>query len=171
MSETTGPVLTVAPPVEAKKPTKSRIATVWGVSVILALIVGIAIGTSSRSTPKSTDGSALIGVAGDAAVVDEVAPLPLPTPADFTIAIIVLEKDCFGSAGCSIVYRINPTYTGATPLPTDRTLTVIYEVTGGEDAKIGHFTITGGTAAFDEKEALATKSAKAELVAKVTSVQ
>src|SRR5437879_3831841 len=37
-----------------------------------------------------------------------------PTPDDFTIGIKVLSKQCFGSAGCNIEFRIDPSYTGAT---------------------------------------------------------
>jgi hypothetical protein len=34
------------------------------------------------------------------------SPAPLRSPSDFTIGIKVLEKKCFGSAGCNIIYQI-----------------------------------------------------------------
>jgi hypothetical protein len=46
-------------------------------------------------------------------------PTEEPTAAGFTtrksdseLGIKILEKKCFGSAGCSVTYRIKPTYVG-----------------------------------------------------------
>jgi hypothetical protein len=46
-------------------------------------------------------------------------PTEEPTAAGFTtrksdseLRIKILEKKCFGSAGCSVTYRIKPTYVG-----------------------------------------------------------
>ena len=46
-------------------------------------------------------------------------PIEEPTAAgfttrksDFEIGIKILEKKCFGSAGCSVIYRIKPKYVG-----------------------------------------------------------
>jgi hypothetical protein len=35
---------------------------------------------------------------------------------DFEIGIKILEKKCFGSAGCSVTYRIKPKYVGTQEL-------------------------------------------------------
>jgi hypothetical protein len=36
----------------------------------------------------------------------------LPRKSDFEIGIKILEKKCFGSAGCSVTYRIKPSTSG-----------------------------------------------------------
>ena len=39
-----------------------------------------------------------------------------PRKSDFEIGIKILEKKCFGSAGCSLTYRIKPKYVGTQEL-------------------------------------------------------
>jgi hypothetical protein len=39
-----------------------------------------------------------------------------PRKSDFEIGIKILEKKCFGSAGCSVTYRIKPEYVGTQEL-------------------------------------------------------
>lgn len=93
-----------------------------------------------------------------------------PNPAHFKIELVVLEKSCFGSAGCNITYRIDPTYTG----PSDISDTeVTYEVTGGESGpQVNTFEIDGsGQATFDSSEFLSTSTSRPNLRAKVTSVR
>ena len=93
-----------------------------------------------------------------------------PDPAHFKIGIVVLEKECFASAGCNITYRIDPSYNG----PSDISDTeVTYEVVGGEDgAIVNTFEIDGsGEASFDEREFASTASSRKALTARVTSVR
>ncbi|MBU9764634.1 hypothetical protein FR943_12340 [Mycobacterium sp. TNTM28] len=95
------------------------------------------------------------------------AVLP-PTTADFDVDVIITEQKCFGSAGCSYQYTINPRYTGAKPLP-DKT-TVVFTVTGGEQDQIGNFTIAAdGTATFDRETSIDGPEG-ADLQATVTQV-
>lgn len=67
----------------------------------------------------------------------------VPTTADFAIGIDVLSKQCFGSAGCNLTYKINVTYNGLTPLDPSKTYTVVYDVAGGESPITANFTIKG----------------------------
>jgi len=92
-----------------------------------------------------------------------------PSPRDFTLFIRILKKECFGSAGCNVTFRINPTYDGPT-LPDDQKLTVTYEVTGGEEPKVNSFEMTGNEATFDSEEFIGTRSPSAKLRARVTDV-
>jgi hypothetical protein len=39
-----------------------------------------------------------------------------PRKSDFEIGIKILEKKCFGSAGCSVTYQIKPKYVGTQEL-------------------------------------------------------
>jgi hypothetical protein len=59
-----------------------------------------------------------------------------PTPADFTLDVIVTSKQCFGANACNYTYRVDPHYVGAQPLP-DKKLTAIYTVTGGGQSYFG----------------------------------
>lgn len=93
-------------------------------------------------------------------------------PSDFTIGIKIREKQCFGSAGCNITYRINPSYTGTEPLPDTGVIEISYTVTGDESGPIQNtFTIDGeGAARFDKEESASTKANSVKLKAKATDV-
>lgn len=91
-----------------------------------------------------------------------------PAPADFVIDVIVTEQKCFGSAGCIYKFTINPQYLSTKPLP-DKT-TVVFKVTGGDQAQVGNFTIDGdGTATFDRATTIDGPEG-ADLQATVTQV-
>lgn len=75
----------------------------------------------------------------------------VPTPEDFQVAIIETERSCFGSAGCNIRFRIDPTYVGTSALAPGSSYTVIYEVRGGDDVQTKNFTVEGGEARFREE--------------------
>ncbi|MED5811656.1 hypothetical protein VST63_04730 [Mycolicibacterium sp. 050232] len=91
-----------------------------------------------------------------------------PTAADFVVGVVITEQKCFGSAGCSYRYTINPQYLSTKPLP-DKT-TVIFKVTGGDQDQVGNFTIDAdGTATFD-REAGISGPEDADLRATVTQV-
>lgn len=101
-----------------------------------------------------------------------VAP-PTYTPPDassITLAVVVLSKQCFGSAGCDVAYRIQPTCT-ACDAADPSTYTVVYQLTGGSDGvQIGNLTITGSEAHEDAQDMAQTASSKATLTATVTEV-
>ncbi|HEX6517575.1 MAG TPA: hypothetical protein VF049_18560 [Nocardioidaceae bacterium] len=91
-------------------------------------------------------------------------------PSDFKIKLKIREKACFGSAGCNVVFQIDPRYVGAQDLSSG-SYDVTYKVLGGEDGpKINTFTIDDGQASYDEEESLSTSSESATLRAKVTDV-
>jgi hypothetical protein len=98
-------------------------------------------------------------------------PAPLPDPSQFDIKVKVLKKQCFGSAGCNVVYQIDPTYTGTTPLP-QQTMTVVYEVSGDESGpSTNNFTIQrDGKASYPSQETASTPSSRVTLTAKAVSV-
>lgn len=125
-------------------------------------------------------GSALltIGYATGTATNDSAAPsaygygtsFPLPQVSDFTIGVKILEKQCFGSAGCNIIYRIEPAYLGD-PTQLSREYTVVYEVTGGEDGpQVNNFVVDSEGFRFQKEERTGTSSSGATLKAKATSV-
>ncbi len=92
-----------------------------------------------------------------------------PTAADFTIEIIELRRACFGSAGCNVTYRINPSYIGGQVPPRDADYTVLYEVTGGESPMLDNFTLKGTEMSFRAESTISTP-ADVPITATVTRV-
>lgn len=93
----------------------------------------------------------------------------VPKPSDFKIGIRIRSKECFGSAGCNVIFQIDPQYVGSQSLG-DGAYDVTYEVRGGSDTIINTFQIDGGSASFDEEEMADLRSAGVRLTAKVTDV-
>jgi hypothetical protein len=90
------------------------------------------------STPPTTAGPTTT-----AAPTTTAPPPHKPTPEDFKLELIETSRSCFGSAGCNVKYKIEPTYVGPSNLDVSRSYTVIYEVTGGDDVKTDNFTLRG----------------------------
>jgi hypothetical protein len=57
---------------------------------------------------------------------------------NFRIDLIVIEKQCFGSAGCLITMRPDLVYldNGQGPVPKNRSYLLVYEVYGDEDGTL-----------------------------------
>lgn len=89
---------------------------------------------------------------------------------DFALKIKIKEKECFGSAGCVVVYQINPNYVGLEDASTG-TWDITYKVTGGEDAIVNTMTLEDGSFSFDAEESVSTPSSGSVLKAKVMSVE
>lgn len=119
---------------------------------------------------ESTSAAPSVSVSATPSRTVDPVVLYAPEPDDFEITVKVLKKQCFGSAGCNVTYRIDPSYVGTMSIPDAGTTEVTYEVKGGEDPQISTFTIEDGTATFDSEERLQTSSSKAKLTAKVTDV-
>ena len=94
-----------------------------------------------------------------------------PKKSDFEIGIKILEKTCFGTGGCSIMYRIKPKYVGTQELPDEGTIEVSYLVTGNESGpRQNTFEMVAGQAKVDKEEFAGTPSAGTVLKAKVIEV-
>jgi hypothetical protein len=94
-----------------------------------------------------------------------------PRKSDFEIGIKILEKTCFGTGGCSIMYRIKAKYVGTQELPDEGTIEVSYRVTGDESGpRHNTFEIVGGQPEFDREEFAGTRSSGTVLKAKVIEV-
>jgi hypothetical protein len=72
-------------------------------------------------------------------------PASVPTPKEFTINVVVTERDCQPGGGCVYKYTIEPKYIGFHPLPATP-FTVRYEVQGGNQPQPGEFTVEGSQA-------------------------
>jgi hypothetical protein len=98
------------------------------------------------------------------------------TPADITLAVKVLKKECFGSAGCNVTYTVAPSYTATVGAEPNSSWDVTYEIKGGSEQQINtlHMSFDGtgqhGSFQADSEEMISTGSAKAQLTAAVTEV-
>jgi hypothetical protein len=92
-----------------------------------------------------------------------------PDPKGFTIGVTILRKACFGSAGCNVTFRIDPSYNGADYTHTT-TWRIVYQVKGTSDAYTNSFTLTGSEASMQSEEMVETPSSSATLTATAVSV-
>ena len=173
--------------VQPLPPKKSRVGLIVlaAVAVIVLLAGGIAVGTgiANRSNkPAASPTCDVVGVngcthkegnGGGPVVLPTTAAAQVskvkPDPAGFIIGIKTIKKECFGSAGCNVTFRIDPSYKGG-PFTNSVTWEVVYEVKGGQDPLTNHFTLNGSQASFDEEEFIQTKSSSAVLTADVVEV-
>lgn len=174
----------------AAPPKKSRAGLLLGIAAAVLVAAGLSASAvlmvaadeappsvAARPSPSSTcDGYGVDANSGAvvcnpaAPVVNEGPTYAVPTAADFKVTVKILEKQCFGSAGCNITYRISPDYLGA-PLDPSVTWLVTYEVSGVEDGpQVNTFEVTGDEASFDAEETASTGSSKAKLTVKVTEI-
>lgn len=162
-------------------PRKSRAGLIVAGVAVLVLLAGgsvLAVGLTHRGAPGAGHSPAPSWSPIDWGKQTPAAPAPvvLPKATDFTLAVKVLKKSCFGSAGCNLTYRIDPTYSGA-PFPAGVRFEVVYQVNGGADPQVNRFTIGAGdgpgnswSASVQEEEFIQTKSSSAVLTAVVTDV-
>jgi hypothetical protein len=151
-----------------------RVGHQW-VSLVAALLavgaigggIGYALGHDSTRTTPAVLRPAVTAPAVDT-TTSTVAPY-IPLASDFTITVNVLTKDCFGSAGCNITYRVQPSYHGSALDPTQR-YTVTYQVNGTQDPQIGSFTMQGDEASVQQEEIAQTTTSSTQLAAQVTNV-
>jgi hypothetical protein len=176
-----------ATPTPAAAPTpvpparRPRLPWILGAVVaVILLAAGIGIGTAfflaadePAPAPPATlqgDGNAL------PSVEDEVLPDPAPTTAgplltmaDLKLSLKVTDKQCFGSAGCSITAKVEAAM--ATGFKSAETWEITYEITGVEDGPIiGSFELTDGQYDVNE-EFFETKNKKSKPAIKVTEVE
>ena len=175
-----------ASPEQKRTQNKKTLKVVGGIlgALVLTVIVGSAIGGGSKTptaaatqapTPSAADQASAAQAQADAnaeaqAVADAAAAAAAPpTKADFKLTVKTLSKNCFGSAGCNVTYRVVPTYIGTGDA---KNLEVTYEVLGGDSgATVATFTIDGaGTATYDSANTISTASSATVLKARVTDV-
>ncbi len=95
-------------------------------------------------------------------------PVPLLLE-DFEMELIVIEKVCFGSAGCNITVQPELFY-GGPPLAPGDTYTLIYEVYGSEDGTLTFNLKITGEQYTVEDERISTAHQSDELTAAVVRI-
>lgn len=144
------PTMPAVPPTPPEPPKPSRhgkLVSAVGLSVVIALGVGIFAGTWIDS--DATDGAS--GTSASPTTVDPVEQPDFvpeqdedsatvyvtPVKGDFSVDLKVKEKQCFGSAGCSLTVKPELAYDGpSAELDPDRTYEVTYEISGDESGVI-----------------------------------
>lgn len=148
---------------------------------LVALALAFSLAGCVLPAPTTTTTDAEPSASSQAPTTTEDGPTEEPTTeaparykphrADWKIAIKIKKKQCFGSAGCNVTFRINPNYVGDQQLPDSGTIEVTYVVKGDESGPITNsFTVEDGSASYDGEEFASTPRAATKLTAKVTEV-
>lgn len=138
------------------------------------LLIGVVAAVAGNGDTK-TQGSGAANVVGgqssssSSSSSSSEAAAYVPKPSDFVIRIKVRAKQCFGSAGCLITYRIDPSYRGR---PFRGSYDITYRVSGDESGpQTNTFTIDeAGNASFDSEETASTRSSKVKMKATAIGV-
>ncbi|GLY21626.1 hypothetical protein [Micromonospora sp. NBRC 101691] len=167
------------------KPSRGRALIVSGIALVIALSLGglgvTAVGNDSTdatagtgpaaaATPASSAPPAAVPTTASATTAPTLPKYATPTKRDFTLKVKILRKQCFGTAGCNLTYRIDVAYRGAGDLDPDRTYEVTYQVKGAEDPIINTFEVTGDSASVQQEEMASTERSGDTLTAVVTDV-
>ena len=119
------------PLVPGKPPKQKRFG--WLTLLIasaVALFVGTGIGAAGDPATTAVPAATVTATATETVEAENQPPSEEPEPepteepapvkfkrSDFTVGIKILSKQCFGSAGCNVEFRIDPQYVGSQPLP------------------------------------------------------
>ena len=145
-------------------PTLALLLVMAGCSAAPAQVVTVtAVPSSSAASPSSEPTRMEFS---DQDLADQLAA------SDFIVSLKVKKKHCFGSAGCNVTFRIDPSFVGSSELPESGEIEVTYKVKGAEDPYTNTFTIdSDGTAHFDSEEDVSTTSSSKRLTAVATDVE
>lgn len=148
---------------------KERPVLVWvlGGVVLLLVFAVAALGAKlveDRTQPVTSSSAAdepMVPADPEVDIVD-------PELTAFVLSPKITEKQCFGSAGCNVSFRVDVSLNA--PLDERATYEVTYEVTGVEDGPlVGTFEITGEQYTVAE-ESVSTARSSSKLKIRATSV-
>lgn len=167
------------PPSTPKAPRTFTGRQVLAVAVVVGVIafgIGAVVGNgggTSSGTPKaagSASQSATTATEVEVTTITAASTYDTPEPSDFELTVKTLSKQCFGSAGCDITYRIQAGWDGT--YDPDKTYEIVYEVRGDESGpQTNNFTITGDEYQVSQEETASTRSSGVKLTARVVSVE
>lgn len=146
-------------------------------AVILAAATVLACGSGDFDDPTKKDGQAGSSTtSGGTTVTTSKAPkgktyAPLG-PADIKLTVKVLSRQCFGSAGCNVEFRISG-LTFSKELDPEAEYEVTYTYKGLEDPVESRLTLQGADGKYEveETEYGQTKRKSDKITAVVTSVE
>jgi hypothetical protein len=173
-----GPPPGPQPPATPKAPRTFTGRQVLAVAVVVGVIafgIGAAVGNGggiSSGTPKAAGSASQSATTTTEVEVTTTAAstYDAPEPSDFELTVKTLSKQCFGSAGCNVTYRIQAGWDGT--YDPAMTYEVVYEVRGDESGpQTNNFTITGDEYEISQEESASTRSSGVKLTARVISVE
>lgn len=130
----------------------------------------IACGSTPPGDPIGTEAGTTTGGAAVATTAAKTA-YAKPLPADFTLKLTELSRQCFGSAGCNVTFTVELTKTNtAAVYDPAKSWRVTYTVTGTTDPYSNYLTVTGDQYSHNDTEMVQVKTAKAQLTATVNDV-
>lgn len=140
---------------------------------LLALALGAGLFLAGCAADDALTGDQSTGRASTSAAAPAAEPrYHQPVPGDFKLTIKVLEKKCFGEAGCNVTFRVNLAYDdSAGALDPDKTYEITYRVRGGDEPLVNTLEATGDDYSRDREELIGTAGPSAKLTAKVTDVE
>jgi len=146
------------------------VAVVVGVLAFgIGAVVGNGGGTSSGTSKAAGSTSQSVTTTTEVEVTTTASTYDTPEPSNFELTVKTLSKQCFGSAGCNVTYRIKAGWNGT--YDPAKTYEVVYEVHGDESGpQTNNFTITGDEYQVSQEESASTRSSGVKLTARVTSV-
>ena len=152
------------------------------IAILVALGVGGIAGGALSSDRTTTTSFAPTMAAAEPSSEPTEEPSPEPTgytpkKSDWVLKVKIKDKQCFGSAGCSVTAKITPYYSGAgsieTDLPDEGVLELTYKVTGDESGPITgtlEISCADQTSEIGE-ESMSTRSSGTKVKATVTDVE
>lgn len=132
------------------------------------IITAVALALGAIACSSAPDGTERQQAPGTQAVE---AKAPALTPSAIKLSTKVVSKDCFGSAGCSVQYRVEPKWP-AELVADDEEYELVYEVSGVEDGpQIGKLVLMAdGQYASSDEFAMIPKSST-KLKVKINSLE
>jgi len=140
------------PPVTPRRKKRGRKAELVAVAVVVLIAVGIGVAyaVAKSGTPSAAPSAAAARqpanvacehgtLANGACAAGQTYADPGTT--DFQLSLKILKKECFGSAGCNVGFRVELQYTGSAIEPNSE-WDVTYDITGAEDPYTATMTVT-----------------------------
>lgn len=88
---------------------------------------------------------------------------------DFLVELIILESQCFNSAGALVTVEPDLTLTAATGPAPDQELTIVFEIHGGEFVETRRLDVTGDSYSYEEY-VVSTESCEYDLSTEIVQV-
>jgi hypothetical protein len=149
----------------------SRAAAVAALAAISALTLASCSATSKGGATVGSHSSAPTVTSQSASVSEEPAVVyHEPAKEDFTLTVKTLEKECFGSAGCNITFRVVLEFVNDIMLDPSKTYEITYDVKGGDEPLTNTLKLTGENYEHDDEEFISTSKSSAKLKAVITDV-
>jgi hypothetical protein len=137
--------------------------------VIGATVAGFneAVGTRPRAAATTTRPPATTTVEEPASTA---ASYPEPKLSDFTLKLVELKRQKFGSAGANVTFKIQAGWVST--YDPDKTYQLIYEVRGGEDGpERNYMEITGDEYRTEDKQTISTSNVDGKLTVKAITIE